>query len=289
MSLARIDYWMKQAYDNHYALAAFNFNTLEQAQAIVQAAELEKSPVILQVSHNALKFSGNGNPLLGIRYVAAYAHIAADSVDVPVVLHLDYGTYEEVLWAFSLGFTSAMFDGRNLSWEDNLKQAKELVTVAKSTGIHLESEVGRVPRLDEVSQNIRELTDPQEALEYVNETGIDALAVSVGSSHGEKRPISNLDLDLLEKIYNTVSIPLVLHGSSGVREDDLQKAFTYGVAKVNTATMTNQSFSGPIAGFLSAARDTADPRKYLIPARHAMVDAVRKRIRQLGTTGLFKE
>lgn len=286
MTLARLAPLLKQAQTEGYALGAFNINTLEQAQAIVLAAQEEQAPVILQVSHNALLYLGNGSAILGLRYISAIAQVAASSVDVPVVFHLDHGTYSDVVGAVALGFTSVMFDGGDLSFAENIQKTQELRRITRDASVSLEAELGETPKPGgSASEEEGELTDPEIVAEFIAQTNIDSLAIAVGSSHGETSKSTRIDRDLLCKISEIARIPIVLHGSSGVVDEDIQFAIQHGVCKVNVATQLNKAFSSAIAGHINQTPDTVDPRHYLRDARSAMIDAVRERLQFIGASG----
>jgi len=279
--------WIECAQQDGFAIGAFNANTLEQVQAIVQAAQAEFAPVIVQVSHNALLYVGSGNATLGLRYMAAVGQIAAHSVTVPVALHLDHATETEVLEAIALGFTSVMFDGAGLSLEDNTAITKRLREIAHSNGVCMEAEIGEVPKPGDAGLGESEmaLTDPDEALEFVRATGIDTLAIALGSIHGIKDKHLGLDLARLASIRAKVNIPLVLHGSSGVTDDCIAQGIAMGLCKVNVATQLNKAFTRDVRGALANDSELVDPRKYLGPGRAAQIGAVRERIRFVGASG----
>ena len=287
MTLQNVLPWIRQAQQDGWAVGAFNANTLEQAQAIVLAAQEEEAPAIIQVSHRALTYIGNGNEIRGLRYIAAIGKIAAESVTVPVALHLDHGTEREVLQALALGFTSVMFDGDGLSFEENISITKRLCEVAHSVGACMEAEVGEVPKPDgkAFDESAIALTQPDEAAQFAEATGIDTLAVALGSVHGLKTKRISLDLECLEAIRSRVSIPLVLHGSSGVSDNDIEQGIAMGLCKVNVATQLNQAFTGAICDVLNRDDEVVDPRKYLGPARVAQSEIVRERIRFFGASG----
>jgi fructose-bisphosphate aldolase class II len=268
-------------------VGAFNANTMEQMQAIVLAAQAENAPAIIQVSHRALTYIGNGNETLGLKYTAALGKVAAESVSVPIALHLDHGTESEVLQAIALGFTSVMFDGDELSFEENISVTKRLCGTAHSIEICMEAEVGEVPKPDGKDYNgaAIALTQPEEAAQFASATGIDTLAVALGSVHGLKTKQISLDLARLEAIRNRVSIPLVLHGSSGVSDHDIKQGISMGLCKINVATQLAQAFTGGIRGILDKDPDLVDPRKYLVAGRKAQMDAVCERIRFFGASG----
>ena len=287
MTLQNVLPWIRQAQQDGWAVGAFNANTLEQAQAIVLAAQEEMAPAIIQVSHRALTYIGNGNEIQGLKYIAAIGKIATESVTVPVALHLDHGTEREVLQAIALGFTSVMFDGDGLSFEENISITKRLCEVAHSMGVCMEAEVGEVPKPDgmEFDETAIDLTQPEEAAQFTEATGIDTFAVALGSVHGLKTKQISLDLDRLNEIRNRVSVPLVLHGSSGVSDDDIKQGIAMGLCKVNVATQLNQAFTGAIRDVLNRDGEVVDPRKYLGPARAAQMEIVRERIHFFGASG----
>jgi fructose-bisphosphate aldolase class II len=290
MTLQNVLPWIRRAQQEGWAVGAFNANTLEQAQAIVFAAQAEKAPAIFQVSHRALTYVGNGNEIQGLKYMAAIGKVAAESVAVPIALHLDHGTEREVLQAIALGFTSVMFDGDGLSFEENISITKRLCGVAHSTGICMEAEVGEVPKPDgkDYDESAIALTQPDEAAQFVEATGIDTLAVALGSVHGLKMQQISLDLDRLAAIRSRVSIPLVLHGSSGVSDHDIKRGVAMGLCKINVATQLAQAFTGAIRDVLHQDSELADPRRYLAPGRNAQMEIVRERIRFFGASGKVK-
>jgi len=290
MTLQNVLPWILCAQQAGWAVGAFNANTLEQVQAIVLAAQAEEAPAIIQVSHRALTYIGSGNEIRGLQYVAAIGRIAAESVAVPLALHLDHGTESEVLQAIALGFTSVMFDGDGLAFEENISLTKRLCGVAHSVGVCMEAEVGEVPKPDgqAYDEAAIALTQPDEAAQFAEATGIDTLAVALGSVHGLKTKQISLDLDRLAAIRNQVSIPLVLHGSSGVSDNDIKQGIAMGFCKINVATQLAQAFTGVIRDVLNRDGDLVDPRKYLVAGRNAQMEVVRERIRFFGASGKAK-
>ena len=286
MALVNIQPWVVRAQREHFAIGAFNANTLEQAQAIVAAAEAEQAPVIIQISHRALEYAGSGNPIVGMRYMANLGRIAAENVSVPVGLHLDHATETAVTLAIGLGFTSVMFDGGDLPFEENICVTKKLVALAHSVGISVEAELGEVPRADGNGHFMQSnATDPDQATEFVHATDVDALAIAIGSVHAVKEKTVQLDLKCLEAIRTKVHVPLVLHGSSGVTDDDIAAGIKLGLCKVNVATQLNQAFTNAVRNVLLRAPAEVDPRKYLYPAREAVIERVRERLRFFGSAG----
>jgi len=287
MTLQNVLPWILRAQQEGWAIGAFNANTLEQAQAIVLAAQAEEAPAIIQVSHLALTYIGSGNEIQGLKYIAAIGKVAAESVPVPIALHLDHGTEREVLQALALDFTSVMFDGDGYPFEENIAITKRLCAAAHSVGACMEAEVGEVPKPDgkEFDEASIALTQPEEAAQFAETTGIDTLAVALGSVHGLKTKQISLDLECLAAIRSRVSTPLVLHGSSGVSDRDIKRGITLGLCKVNVATQLNQAFTGAIRDVLHQDGELVDPRKYLVPGRDAQMEVVRERIRFFGASG----
>ncbi len=297
MSLLNIQPWVLRAQREHFAIGAFNANTLEQVQAIVEAAQAEAAPVIIQVSHRALQYIGCGNETVSLRYIAEIGRVAAQSVSVPVSLHLDHANEAEVLQAIGLGFTSVMFDGGNLPFEENIEATRKLCERAHASGVNMEAELGEVPKpgnreetrlLQEagfLGQTASNLTPPDQAAEFIRAAGIDALAIAIGSVHAVKQKTVELDLERLKAIRAVVDIPLVLHGSSGVTDECIAAGIALGLCKVNVATQLNQAFTGAVRAKLSADAKEVDPRQYLSLARNEMTERVRERMRLLGAAG----
>jgi fructose-bisphosphate aldolase class II len=287
MTLRNVLPWVQAAHRSGYAIGAFNANTMEQMQAIALAAQAEQAPVIIQVSHRALLYVGNGDPIYGLQTMAALGKVAAASVDMPVSLHLDHADEQEVLEAISLGYTSVMFDGGDLPLEANVTITSRLAKIAQAAGVCMEAEIGEVPKPDGAAYDPAtiDLTVPEDAQRFVERTGVDLLAIALGSVHGLKDKAVSLDLERLRKIRAAVDLPLVLHGSSGVNDDDILQGIKLGLAKINVATQMNKAFTGAVRRVLGADEELVDPRKYLGPAREAQTAAVRERIRLFGAAG----
>jgi fructose-bisphosphate aldolase class II len=249
-------------------IGAFNVITLEHAEAIAQGAEAAGSPVILQVSENAVRFHGGR-----VGPLAAACVAVASAASVPVSLHLDHVEDEALLHqAPDHGFSSAMFDASRKDFEDNVAATAAAAAWAHERGLYLEAELGEVGGKDGAhAPGVR--TDPEEAASFVAATEVDALAVAVGSSHAMTTRDARIDHDLIGDLRAAVPVPLVLHGSSGVSDDDLAAAVASGIVKVNVGTILNVAFTGAVRDVL---RDEAvvDPRKYLKPARAGMSDVV---------------
>jgi fructose-bisphosphate aldolase, class II len=269
MPLARTADLVSAAYRAGSGLMAFNVITLESAEAIVAGAETANRPVILQISENAVKFHhGRLAPIAAA--TSAVAAVAA----VPVSVHLDHVEDEQLLHAGAEnGVSSAMFDASKLDYDANVAATKAAADWACSCGIFLEAELGEVGGKDGAhAPGVR--TDPAEAAAFVAVTGVDALAVAVGSSHAMSERTATLDFDLIGRLRSAVPVPLVLHGSSGVADDDLRKAVGAGITKINVGTLLNVHFTGAVREFLAAEDSVTDPRKYLAPARNAVAGAV---------------
>ncbi|MFF3753964.1 ketose-bisphosphate aldolase [Streptomyces sp. NPDC002018] len=257
-----------------HGIAAFNVITLEHAEAIAEGAERAGAPAILQLSENAVRFHG-GRP----GPVAAAAAAVARASRVPLALHLDHVESEDLLrQAPGAGFSSVMFDASRRPYAENLKATADAVRRGHADGIWVEAELGAVggkdgePPLGAHAPGVR--TDPAEAVVYVAETGVDALAVAVGSSHAMTRRTAVLDHALIGALRAAVPVPLVLHGSSGVPDEEIRRAIAAGMVKINVGTALNTAFTGAVREYLAARPSTMDPRKYLVPAREAMAGTV---------------
>ncbi|KMS70855.1 fructose-bisphosphate aldolase [Streptomyces viridochromogenes] len=258
----------------HSAVAAFNIITLEHVEAVIAGAESVRSPVVLQVSENAVKFRyGRLLPL------ARAAVTAAERAAVPVALHLDHIQSDSLLrQAPEAGFSSVMYDASRLPYAENLAATKAATDWAHAQGLWIEAELGEVAGkdgkqpLDAHAPGAR--TDPAEARAFVTDSGVDALAVAIGSVHAMTTRTATLDHDLLKRLTATLDVPLVLHGSSGVPDDELTTAIAGGIAKVNVGTALNQAMTGAIREFLAAHPEAVDSRKYLSVGREAMVRTV---------------
>lgn len=280
MSLVSCAELLKRADAVGYALGAFNCNNMEIVQAIISAAEAEHSPVIIQASQGAIRYAG-------LEYITAMVREVALSTTVPVVLHLDHGTdFDQVMKCIRSGFTSVMIDGSHLPLEENIKLTRKVVEVAHAVGVSVEGELGRLGGTEDeiqVAERDAFFTDPEEAVIFVRETGVDALAPSIGTAHGRYRGKPNLDFDRLKKIKELVGIPLVLHGSSGVPAEDIKKAISLGVRKVNIDTDIREAFVQEIRRVLAEQPDEIDPRRVLGPARTKAAEVIREKVRLFGS------
>ncbi|MEU0333408.1 ketose-bisphosphate aldolase [Streptomyces sp. NPDC006193] len=266
------------------AVTAFNIITLEHVEAVVAGAETAGAPVVLQVSENAVRF--RHNRLLPL---ARAAVAAAERAAVPVALHLDHVQSDDLLrQAAGAGFSSVMYDAARLPYAENLAATRAAADWAHSRGLWIEGELGQIggkdgrPPLDAHAPGAR--TDPDRARDFVARTGIDALAVAIGSAHAMTTRTAVLDQDLLERLSAALTVPLVLHGSSGVPDDGLVAAVGGGIAKINIGTALNLAMTGAIRAFLTAHPDAVDSRTYLRAGREAMTREVARIIGVLSRT-----
>jgi fructose-bisphosphate aldolase class II len=264
------------------AVAAFNIITLEHAEAVVRGAEQAGTPVIVQISENAVKFHA-GHPVPLTRAAAALAETAT----VGVALHLDHVTDLALLHlAADAGFSSAMFDAAHEPYADNVAHTAAAATWAHANHLWLEAELGYVggkPDAPASAHTAGVRTDPAEAREFVQATGVDALAVAVGSSHAMTTRTATLDHDLIATLAAAVPVPLVLHGSSGVPDEDLTRAVTAGIRKINIGTALNVAYTAAVRAYLTDNPKAVDPRKYLASARTAMADTVHRLLTTITT------
>lgn len=265
-----------------YAVGAFNTNNMEIIQAIMEAAEEEKSPVILQASQGALKYAG-------IQYITALARAAVESSSVPVVLHLDHGTsFEQAMLCLKHGFTSVMFDGSKYSLAENIAATRKVVDVAHAMGASVEGELGKIGGTeDDISVDERDavFTDPAEAEHFARESKVDALAVAIGTAHGHYKGEPYLDFDRLGSINKRVEIPIVLHGASGVPAESIHRAISLGVCKINIDTDVRQAFARGVQQVLQNKSGEYDPRKILGPAKEEMKKIIKEKMRLFGCSG----
>ncbi|MDP9616155.1 MULTISPECIES: class II fructose-bisphosphate aldolase [Streptomyces] len=256
------------------AVAAFNVITLEHAEAVTAGAEAAGTPVILQISENAVRFHGGR-----VEPIARAAAEVGRGCGVDVALHLDHVTDMRLLrTAADAGFSSAMFDAGAQPYAENLAATRAAAQWAHGAGLWLEAELGYVggkPDAPASAHAAGVRTDPEEAARYVADTGVDALAVAVGSSHAMTERSASLDHALIERLREAVPVPLVLHGSSGVGDEELRRAVRAGIVKINIGTALNVAFTGTVREALAERPDLTDPRPYLARGREAITEAVR--------------
>ena len=287
-----------------YAVGAFNINNLESLLAVVEAAVEEKSPLIVAVTPSAIKYAG-------LAYLANIVKTAAESAPVPVSLHLDHGeNLETVSKCAEAGFTSVMIDGSFLDFEENVALTKRVVDFVHRKGVSVEAELGRLAGVEESTVEEKEavLTDPDAAKKFFERTDVDALAVAIGTSHGayKFKGEAKLDFERLKLIREKVDVPLVLHGASsvpvwiiekavkygaelagakGIPEEHIKKAISLGITKINIDTDLRLAFTATIREFLANNPKEFDPRKILGPAKEAMKEVVKSKMRLFGSSG----
>ncbi len=296
---------MVAARDGGYGVGAFNINNMEFVQAITGAAEELNSPIILAVSQGAIKYAGFGN-------IVSLVQTAVEERKVKASLHLDHGKDMKIIQqCIEGGFTSVMIDGSDLPFEENIAVTRKVVEMARPKGISVEGELGRLAGVEDhvsVSKQDATYTDPDEAVEFVEKTGIDSLAVAIGTSHGayKFKGEAKLAMDRLSEIVSKVDVPLVLHGASGVNQDHVKLGNKYGaklmdargvpdnaiteavqrgVCKVNIDTDMRIAFTVFIRKFLGDQPEVFDPRGYLGAGREAIVEVVKYKIRLFGSEG----
>ncbi|MBR1723950.1 MAG: class II fructose-1,6-bisphosphate aldolase [Ruminococcus sp.] len=277
---------MQKAAAGHYAVGQFNINNLEWTKSILQTAEECKSPVILGVSEGAGKY------MCGFETVSAMVAAMDKSlgITVPVALHLDHGTYDGCYKCIQAGFTSIMFDGSSLAFEDNLAKTTELVHVAEKLGLSLEAEVGSIGGEEDGVVGMGECADPKEC-KTIADLGVTMLAAGIGNIHGvypENWP--GLSFETLEAIKAAVGdMPLVLHGGTGIPDEQVKKAINMGVAKVNVNTECQLVFRDATRSYVEAGKDQQgkgfDPRKLLAPGAEAIKVKVKEKMELFGSVG----
>jgi fructose-bisphosphate aldolase class II len=261
-----------------YGVLSVNVIGLEHAEAIVSGAEAARAPIILQISERAIAYRLGRVEPIGRACLAL-----AESSSVPVALHLDHATTRDLCErAAGVGFSSVMFDGSQLDDAENIEETAAVAEWAHSRGMSVEGESGIVGGKDGIATTTDGMTDPATIADYVAATGVDALAIAIGSEHGMRKREATLDLDRLRQIRQAVTVPLVLHGSSGVPDSELVAATRQGITKINLATQLNLAWTGVIREMLAADPSVIDPRVYGAPARQAMAALITERCILIG-------
>lgn len=312
MALVDTKKMFEMAYKNGYAVGAFNVNNMEITQGIVEAIAEEKAPLILQISRGARSYAK-------MSYLRAIIDVAVkENPDIPIAMHLDHGdTFETCKQCVDDGFTSVMIDGSHHSFEDNIKVTRQVVEYAHARNVVVEAELGQLGGIEEdvvgVDDVMAHLTDPDQAVEFVEKTGVDSLAVAIGTSHGayKFKTEPKLAFDVIEKIQGKMpGYPLVMHGSSsvlkefkdlinkyggampdamGVPEDAISKAAKMAICKVNIDTDLRMALTAKIRQVYSETPAEFDPRKYLGPGREAIKAMVKHKLQVLGCAGKAAE
>ncbi len=282
MPLVSMKEMLITAKEKQYAVGQFNLNNLEFTQAILQAAEEEKSPVILGVSEGAARYMG------GFKTVVKMVEGLMEDykTTVPVAIHLDHGSsFEKCKEAIDAGFTSVMIDASHHSFEENIEITSKVVEYAHSKGVSVEAELGTVGgQEDDVIADGVIYADPKECEELVNRTGIDCLAPALGSVHGPYKGEPNLGFAEMEQIGKQSDVPLVLHGGTGIPTKDIQRSVSLGTAKINVNTENQIASAKAVRETLAKLPDEYDPRKYLGPAREAIKTTVAGKMREFGSS-----
>src|SRR5699024_5238055 len=284
MPLESMKDMLEKAKANGYAVGQFNINNLEYAQAILEAAEEEKSPVILGVSEGAGRYMG------GFKVVVAMvkALMEEKNITVPVAIHLDHGSsFESCARAIQAGFTSVMIDASAEPLEDNIALTKKVVELAHIHGVSVEAELGRVGGQEDdliVEDAEQAYAIPDECEKLVKETNVDCFAPALGSVHGPYKGEPNLGFDRMEEIKTLTGVPLVLHGGTGLPSEDIQRAISLGTAKINVNTENQMAEAKKVRDVLKEQPDLYDPRKYLGPGRDAIKETVISKMREFGSS-----
>lgn len=273
---------LNKAQREGYAVPAFNIHNLETLQVVVETAAELKSPVILAGTPSTINYAGG-------EFIVSMADAAADKYDIPIAIHLDhYEEVNEIEEYIKLGFRSAMIDASHKAYEDNIATVKEVVKFAHKYDTTVEAELGRLGGQEDdliVDEKDTKYTNPKQAKEFVEKTGIDSLAVAIGTAHGLYKGVAKLDFDRLKEIRDMVDVPLVLHGASDIPDELVQKAISLGICKVNVATDLKIPFSDAVKKYFIENPTANDPRKYMQPGKDAMKKIVAHKIMVCGSNG----
>ncbi|MCP1101903.1 tagatose 1,6-diphosphate aldolase GatY/KbaY [Aequitasia blattaphilus] len=283
MSLVTSKEMLLEAQKGGYAVGAFNVENMEMVLAVIEAAEENNAPVMLQTTPSTVKYAS-------LEMYSAMVAARAKSASVPVCIHLDHGTdYNLAIGAMDAGYTSVMIDGSHDSFEENIKKTKAVVDVAKAKGIPVEAELGKVGgKEDDLVSDGNANTDPMEAKEFVERTGVDSLAIGIGTAHGFYVGEPVLDKELVSKVKEVVSIPLVLHGASGLSDEDVRECVQRGMCKVNFATELRVAYTDAMKKLAKEKPETFDPKKYGTVSMAAVKEQVTNRMKVCGCIGKAK-
>lgn len=278
MALVTTAQMLRDADQNGYAIGAFNVENMEMVMAVVKACEELRAPVILQTTSSTVKYAGLDLYLANVATVANRA-------SVPIAMHLDHGSsFEIAMQALRTGYTSIMIDGSKYALEENIALTKRVTDACKPSAIPVEAELGKVGgKEDDVNCDDPRYTEPDDAVRFVNETGVSSLAVAIGTAHGVYKGEPKLDIDRLSEIRKAVSIPLVLHGASGVPDDAVRECIRRGISKVNFATELRIAYSDGVKLFLKENPDAFDPKKYGAVGMENVTKLVAEKILVLGS------
>lgn len=281
MSLVTSKQLLLNAQEGGYAVGAFNVENMEMVMAVLSAAEETGSPVIMQTTPGTIRFAG-------LDYYLANVTAAANRASVPVVMHLDHGdSFDMAMKAFHTGYTSIMIDGSKLPFEENIALTRHVTDSCHPGGISVEGELGRVGGKEDdlVNADDNPYTDPEEAKEFVEKTQVDFLAVGIGTSHGVYKGIPKVNVGRLSEIRSVVDIPLVLHGTSGVPDEQVRDCVRRGICKVNYATDLRIAFTNGVRSYLQEFPDVFDPKKYAARGMEEVKKYVMQKMEVVGSAG----
>lgn len=279
MCLVSMKEMLIKAREGHYAVGQFNINNLEWTEAILDEAQALNTPVILGVSEGAAKYMGGW--LVVSAMVKAY--IKSKNITIPVALHVDHGSsFEVVKAAIDAGFSSVMIDASHFPFEENIEITKKVVEYAHAKGVSVEAELGRVGGQEDHVVAETMYADPEECRVLVEKTGIDCLAPALGSVHGPYHGEPKLGFDEMAYINNLLNMPLVLHGGSGIPDDQLRKAIDRGTAKINVNTESQQAWTAIVREVLEKDKNVYDPRKIIGPGKEGIKNVVRAKCEVFG-------
>jgi tagatose 1,6-diphosphate aldolase GatY/KbaY len=280
MPLVTTKKMLEDARRNGYAVGAFNVENLEMVMAVVAAAEELRAPVILQTTPSTVRYSS-------LDYLKAMVKVAARRAGVPVAIHLDHGeSFDMAMAALRAGYTSVMIDGSHSVFEENVALTLRVAQAARAMGVPVEAELGKVGgKEDDTDGGDGGYTVPAEAAEFAVRTGVDSLAVAIGTAHGVYKGVPRLDVDRLSQIAALVDIPLVLHGASGVPDDAVRDCISRGVAKVNFATELRIAYSNGVKAVLAKDPQVFDPKKYGKAGMDEVTRAVKEKISICSSAG----
>lgn len=283
MSLVTSEELFPHAMKNRYAVPAFNANSYEMIPALIHAAEAERSPLIVQIGKKYLSYTPADE-------IGALALYLAKKATVPVCIHLDHGADAAMAKAcLDSGFTSVMYDGSSLPDEDNIRNTREVAMLARGYGVPVEGEIGQVLQAEDLGEGAEPdfLTDPEQARRFAEETGVSSVAVAVGNIHHMKKKHARLDFERIKRLRDAVSLPLVIHGCSGVSDDDVRKAVSLGINKVNVATEYNIAFTDGLRAFTTEKPEEFFPMDAVTNGMQLVTEIARGRIRVLGADGRY--
>jgi tagatose 1,6-diphosphate aldolase GatY/KbaY len=281
MGLVTSKKFLLDAQKNGYGVCGFNIHNLETLKAAASTAFEERAPIILQATPGTVRFAG-------AEYLVSMAKVASEKYDTPIAMHLDHGEdYGMVMECLRAGFTSIMIDGSQHPYDENIAMVKKVVEAAHLMGVPVEAELGKIGGIeDDLVVEVNDLyTDPKVAVEFIAKTGIDSLAIAIGTAHGLYKKKPQLDFDRLAQIRQKVSIPLVLHGASDLPDESVRKCIELGINKINIATELKIAFSGAIKTVFDIKSEESDPRKLFTPGVEAMKAVVKNKIYLTGSAG----